>query len=169
MMPSVALFVARSAVTAWVGAALLFVVVGVNEVVHGGFSSEIRDQLVVIRFPWFYRFGFGLIGAALLGTLCAAGHDEMPARRRWVAAGLLFAAVAVMTAEYFAVYLRLAALVTPPGKPRTVEFMTYHRASMWVNFADLALCLLAAGLLNWPARRAGGASQLDSASATSVR
>jgi hypothetical protein len=149
-MHRASLFLARTAVTAWVGAAVLFVIVGVSEVVHSGFGSEIRDQLVVLRFPWYYRCGVTLLALGLIGTLGA--RNELPGRRRGIAAALIGTALVVMIAEYFAVYLPLAALVTPPGKPRTPEFMTYHKLSMWVNFAGLALSFVAAALLNWPAK-----------------
>ena len=151
-----ALFLARSAITAWVGAAVLFVVVGVSEVVHSDFSSEIRDQLVVIRFAWFYRFGFTLIAASLIATRLTSTGVDLSARRKFLTAGLLLAALMVMTAEYFAVYVRLAEMVTPPGKPRTPDFLFYHRASMWGNLADLLLCCGAAGALNWPAKPQAG-------------
>jgi hypothetical protein len=151
-MSTFSLFLARTAVTAWVGAAVLFVIVGISEVVHSGFSSDVRDQLVVIRFPWFYRFGFTLITVALIATLLATGRADVSPFRRRLAAAFLAAALLVMTTEYFAVYRPLAELVTPPGKPRTLAFMTYHRASMWVNFADLALCTVAMALLNWPGK-----------------
>jgi hypothetical protein len=149
-MHRIALFLARTAVTAWVGAAVLFVVVGVAEVVYPGFGSEIRDQLVVIRFPWYYRFGIALMGTGFVGTLGAA--SEFPPLRRRIVAGLLATALVVFVAEHFLIYVRLAEMVTPPGQPRTVEFMLYHKLSMWINFADLALCLAATGLLNWPAK-----------------
>ncbi len=148
-MDRLSLFLARTAITAWVGAAVLFVVVGVSEVVHSGFGSEIRDQLVVLRFPWYYRFGVTLLALGLIGALGAKG--ELPSRRRMTAAALIGAALFVMIAEYVTVYLPLAALVTPPGKPRTPEFMTYHKLSMWVNFTGLVLSFVAAALVNWPA------------------
>ncbi len=146
------LFLARTAITAWIGAAVLFVVVGVSEVIHADFSSEIRDQLVVIRFPWFYRFGFALISLSLVCTVLTASGPEFSGRRKLIAAGLLLAALLLMTAEYFLVYVRLAEMVTPPGKPRTQEFQAYHKTSMYANFAGLALCGTAMGLLTWPAK-----------------
>ncbi len=152
-MRSVALFVTRFCITAWIGAAVLFVVVGVSEVVHPGFNSEIRDQLVVIRFPWFYRFGFALNGLALLGAVGTKAGGGFPLWRKRTMITLLVLVLAVMAAEYAAVYLPLAAAVTPPGKPRTPEFIFLHRASMWVNAAGLLLGAIAAGLVNWPASR----------------
>src|SRR4051812_8042377 len=144
------LFLARTAITAWVGAAVLFVVVGISEVIHPGFSSEIRDQLVIIRFPWYYGFGMTLLTAGLMGTL--ASGDELSTNCRILATGLIALALVVMIAEYFAVYIPLADMITPAGKPRPPEFTAYHRASMWINLASLLLSLFATGLLNWPAK-----------------
>lgn len=151
-MRQFALFLARTAITAWVGAAILFVVVGVSEVVYPGFDAEIRDQLVVIRFPWYYRFGITLLAAGLMGTLLMKGGAECSVKRQAMIGALIAAALVVLIVEYFTVYVRLVELVTPPGKPRTSEFMMYHKLSMWVNLGDLALCLAAMGLLNWPAK-----------------
>jgi hypothetical protein len=151
-MRSAALFFARTSIAVWVGAAVLFVVVGISEVVHSSFESDIRDQLVVIRFPWFYRFGITLIALSLLATLAAEPGGDFSRRMKIVTSWLLAAALMLMIAEYFSVYLKLAELVTPPGKPRTPDFIAYHRASMWLNLANLGICTVAMALLNWPAR-----------------
>lgn len=50
---------ARFALSAWVGAAALFVVVGIKEVRGSEFDSVTRDLLVGLRFPSYYTFGFG--------------------------------------------------------------------------------------------------------------
>lgn len=151
MMQRWALFTARTAVTAWVGAAVLFVVVGISEVVHPGFDSMIRDQLVLIRFPWFYRCGFALVIVGLCGTL-AASAAELTARGKKLAATLLFVALLLMVLDYFAVFQPLIGMITPPGRARPSAFMIYHRLSMWVNLAQLLCSFAAAGVLNWPRR-----------------
>lgn len=155
-----ALFTARFAITAWVGAAVLFVVVGISEVVHAGFDSTIRDQLVLIRFPWFYRFGFTLVLVGLCGTM-AASTANLTARGKKLAASLLILALLLMALDYFGVYQPLTNMITPPGKTRPPEFTIYHRMSMWVNLAQLLCCLMAAGLLNWP-QNPGSSSRWDS-------
>ena len=163
-MTQLALFLARTAISAWIGAAVLFVVVGVSEVLHPEFTSEIKDQLVLIRFPWFYRFGFTLLAVCLLATLAVSPGAEFSAKRRILAAWLLAAALVLMAVEYFAVYLPLAQLVTPPGKPRTAEFQAYHKASMAVNLTGLALCGAAMIIINRPAQPAASASRPDNRS-----
>jgi hypothetical protein len=152
MMNSLALCLARFCVAAWVGAAVLFVVVSVREVTSSDFSSEVKDQLAVLRFPAFYACGAATLGIAWLGTLASAGHPQLSRRRRLVAATLLALALGEMAADYRFIYRPLEALVTPPGKPRTPGFVTLHRWSTRVNAVNVGLCLAAAGVLCWPGR-----------------
>jgi hypothetical protein len=152
-MKSLALCLARFCVSAWVGAAVLFVIIAVREVTFPQFTSVVKDQLAVIRFPAYYVTGATLLGAAWLGTLAASGHPHLSRGRRVVAAGLLLLALGEMAVDYVWIYRPLEALVTPAGKPRTSEFATLHRWSTWVNVANVVVCAIAAGVLCWPARR----------------
>jgi hypothetical protein len=153
-MKSLALGLARFCVSAWVGAAVLFVIVAVREVTFPPFTSEVKDQLAVIRFPAYYATGAALLGIAWAGTLIAAGHLQLPRGRCWLAAALLTVALVEMGADYVWIYRPLEALVTPPGKVRTEQFTTLHQWSTRVNAANVALCAVAAGVLCWPVRRA---------------
>ena len=158
-MRSLALMLARLCATAWVGAAALFVVVGVLEVTAPNFTSETKDQLAVLRFPAYYLCGAVLIGVALLSSAAAIGHGQLPRWRGWVATGLLAAALATLGADYILVYKPLERLITPPGKPRTSEFIALHRWSSRVNSVQVGLCAVSAVLLCAPSRRprdAGG-------------
>jgi hypothetical protein len=150
MRQAVGLWLARWTVPAWVGAAVLFVIVGVREVTAGEFDSVIRDRLVLLRFPWFYACGFTLVALGWLGTAMAGGHPQLARRGRWLALGLLTLALVGMTADYLAIYQPLERLVTPPGQPRTEQFATLHRWSTRVNGLNLLLCGVAAGVLTWP-------------------
>lgn len=144
------LWLARLAVSAWVGAATLFVIVGVSEVTTADFDSVIRDRLVVVRFPWYYAAGFTLVAVGTVGTALARGHAQL-SHRRWICAlGLLVLGLAGMTADYVAIYRPLEQMVTPPGKPRMQEFVTLHEWSARVNGVNLLLCAAAAGVLTWP-------------------
>lgn len=145
----------RLAFAGWVGGAVLFVMAGVAEVLHPGFDSMIKDQLVTVRFPLYYAFGAVLIGT---GTLSATGYWFLSGHRlsgwrcsspRWPLL-LAWLGLALMLWDYLTVYLPLAALVTPPGKPRTQEFDHLHHWSMYINTVELLLFALAAVLLNWP-------------------
>lgn len=134
-MRAVAIAWARFATSAWVGAATLFVITTVLEVTEPRLESTVRDLLVTVRFPAFYVTGAVLLGTAWLATLAA---------RRWFSALLLTTVLGLMAGDYVAVYQPLAELVTPPGKPRTEAFQTYHRWSEGLNGAGLLLSLTAA-------------------------
>lgn len=126
---------ARFATSAWVGAASLFVITAVMEVTDSRLESTVRDILVTVRFPAFYAAGAFLLGTAWVATLLA---------RYWLPAFLLTATLGMMAADYVAVYQPLVQLVTPPGKPRTEAFQTYHRWSEGLNGVELLLSLTVA-------------------------
>jgi len=65
-MKSVCLTIARFALAAWVGAALIFVVTAIQEVRYPGFDSETKSAVATIRFPTYYVFGFGLVIVGLV-------------------------------------------------------------------------------------------------------
>ena len=149
-MPHAALFIARFCSSAWLGAATLFVIVGILEVTHGDFDAATKDTLVAIRFPAYYVTGAILVGAAWLGTCLAARDAELTSRRRTVALFSLLAVLAVMALDYRFVYQPLLAMVTPPGVEKAPAFTQYHQASKYVNLLGLTLCLVASVALNWP-------------------
>lgn len=150
-MSHLALLIARFASSAWVGAAVLFVINGVQQATSGQFESMITDQLVVLRFPAYYVMGFCLVGAAWIGTaICGV---QLSFRRRGAVLGLLGLALVVMLFDYLVVYLPLAEMITPPGKPRPQGFQTLHHWSKIVNALDVGLVFLGALLLSWPSRQ----------------
>jgi hypothetical protein len=154
------LAIARLATTAWVGAAALFVVTAVREVMHSGFDSATKDQLALLRFPAYYGFGFVLLALALAGTAGAwkaAGKSRLRIR---LAGGLLGLALALMAADFVAIYRPMAEMITPPGRTHVAEFRPYHRASVWINVIDVGLCGVAAVLLCWP----GGGAEVAAGS-----
>ncbi len=154
-MSRFALLVARFASSAWVGAAVLFVINGVQQATSGQFESMTTDQLVVLRFPAYYVMGFVLVGAAWIGS--AISREQLSFRRRGSILGLFGLALVVMLFDYLVVYLPLAEMITPPGKARPQGFQTLHERSKIMNSIDVGLVLLGALLLNWP-RRVGPAS-----------
>jgi hypothetical protein len=139
-----AIAVARFALSAWVGAAALFVVTGVREVRSPLLDSYTRDVLVGIRFPSYYLFGFSLVGLATLATLTGSWLTPANRGRQFALAFLTVSALALMMADYFAIYLPLVEMITPPGESRPAEFLAYHTASKWVNLVSVSLCALAA-------------------------
>jgi len=151
-MPHAALFVARFCSSAWLGAATLFVIVGIREVTRGGFDAATKDTLVALRFPAYYLTGAFLVGAAWLGTCLAAKQTELSSRRRTVALFSLLAVLTVMVLDYHFVYqpLLVMVMVMPPGVDKTSAFTQYHQASKYVNLLGLTLCFVASVALNWP-------------------
>ena len=149
-MSRFALLIARIASSAWVGAAVLFVINGVRQATSGQFDSMVTDQLVVLRFPAYYVMGFSLVGAAWLSS--AFTGEQFSFRRRGAVLGLFGLALVVMLFDYLVVYLPLAEMITPPGKPRPQEFQTLHHWSKVINSVDVGLVLLGALLVSWPRR-----------------
>jgi hypothetical protein len=149
-MPRAALFVARFCSSAWIGAAVLFVIVGILEVTRGGFDAATKDALVALRFPAFYLTGAVLVGAAWLATCLARDRSELSQRRQVVAVFSLLAVFAVMALDYAFIYQPLLAMVTPPGVEKTTAFKQYHNASKYVNLFGLGLTLVASVSLNLP-------------------
>ncbi len=134
---------ARFCLPAWIGAAVLFVWVGVREVTTPEFTSEIKDRLVTLRFPGYYIAGATLLSCAGAGCLIAlTSRFRRPSIL--VPCLLVLMASGLMVYDYVNIYLPLAALVTPPGKPRTMEFLSLHQWSMRINTLHLVLCLTAA-------------------------
>jgi hypothetical protein len=147
----IGLAVARLASAAWVGAAVLFVITATREVRQPGFDAATKDTLALLRFPAYYACGLILVSAALAGALCGLLGREKGQRRRIVAAAWLLGLVLVlMVADYAAIYLPIVGMITPVGRPRSADFVGYHRASMLINVCDVALCGIAAALLCWP-------------------
>ena len=152
-MSRFALTIARFASAAWVGAAVLFVINGVQQTTSGKFESMTTDQLVVLRFPAYYVMGFVLVGAGFIGS--ALTGEAISFRRRGGLLVLFGLALVTMLFDYLVVYLPLAEMITPPGKARPQGFQTLHRWSMIINSIDLGLVLLGALVACWPRRSTG--------------
>ncbi len=87
------------------------------------------------------------MGTAFCTTLMAGVVLAQKRRRLFCLAGLLFVALAVMVGDYIWVYQPLVEMVTPPGQSRPAEFVTYHKASKWLNALAISLCGIAAMFL----------------------
>lgn len=150
VLPRWGLFLARFCTSAWIGAATLFVIVGITEVTRAGFDSVTKDSLVSVRFPAFYFCGAVLVSIAWLGTFLAGKSTELPTRSRVATLMLLSFVLAAMAVDYVWIYQPLLQMVTPPGQAKPASFGSYHAASKWINLVGLAVCLVAATLVNWP-------------------
>lgn len=148
-MQRVCLTIARVALSAWIGAAALFVVTSIAEQRSTAFGSDVKNVLATLRFPSYYCFGFVLVGLGLAAG--AIGVDRLQNQRRWIAlVGCLVLALLLMLVDYFAVYSPLYAIVTEPSGVRDARFMQLHRWSEQINTIDVTLCLIAAIAVCWP-------------------
>lgn len=154
-MRSAFLTLSRFAVSAWVGAACLFVVTSVQEQISPRIDSATRGYLALLRFPTYYQFGFALVAAAGLFGVAAWGHAAVRGWRMKLSLGLLVLALAGMTVDYVLIYRPLAEMTRNEVEARPAAFHSYHRASMWANTTTVSLCLLAALLINWPDQTSG--------------
>lgn len=135
----------RFLLAAWVGAAALFVITSVAEQTTASFESVTRDQLAVVRFPLYYRFGFASViaafGSSVVAFLTANGTD----RRKWlVVAVIVGISGLLMLADFRMIYQPLEDLITPPGQARTPDFITLHTQSRWANQVHVGLIMFAA-------------------------
>lgn len=146
------LTLARFFLCVWVGGAALFVVTSIAEQRFPGFGQPIKNQLALLRFPWYYRFGFTLLGGTLVAGHFARHHADLAGSARWLVFGLTATALALMAIDYVWVYQPLAELVTPPERAIASEFEGYHQASKWINLTHVGLALVAALVVCRPAR-----------------
>jgi hypothetical protein len=146
------LFCARFCSAAWIGAATLFVIVGVSEV-SGGFDSTTKDQLVALRFPAFYVCGTVLLGLGWLGTWLSGPSTLLPSRRRSIAMIAFAMILGLMAIDYVFIYLPLIGMVTPPGQVKPSGFANYHQASKYINLVELVFCVLIVVMTTWPVRQ----------------
>lgn len=150
-MQRLCLTLARFALSAWIGAAALFVCTSISEQIAPTFDSEIeiKNTLAAIRFPWYYGFGFGLVGAGFVCSLIGIRRTEQ--RGRWVVvAGSLVLTLILMAVDYVAIYSPLREIVTRPSGVRDARFVELHRWSERINTIDITLCLIAAFAVCWP-------------------
>jgi hypothetical protein len=142
------LMLSRLCLSAWVGIASFFVVVLINLRGSPLFSDETKLAHPRVLFPWFYQFEFWLLGIALATGLLA--HHRAIGRngRRRLALALVAVGLLLGAVDYFAVYRPLLLMIEQPTRPP--EFATYHEWSRWLNQANLLMCAVAAGMVQWP-------------------
>jgi hypothetical protein len=155
-MRSFCLMLTRLALAAWVGAALLFVMVSLRPLRSHEIPDEIKPQLTQTLFPGYYRIGFGLLGLAWVTGAVGSTHPGMGRVRRFVLMGLITALVLLMIADWGWIYTPLANMMQHEiheHEARAGVFHTYHLASRWINSVGMVLTLVAASVAAWPVRR----------------
>ena len=128
----------------------MFVLITVGLTRSPEVESDMRMQLSLIRFPYYYALEFGLLGTALVAGFFARKHGELGTIRSLLGLGLVALALAGAIADYFLVYLPLAKMMAD----RTLDeaFHSLHEASKHGNSAIVAVVLIAAIVVNWPSR-----------------
>jgi len=149
-MTNFCLMVSRYSLTAWVGAAVLFVVTAVQEATSDQFDSPTLSNLALVRFPAYYLFGFVLIALALFFGCLARNHADVGRRRMRFCLILVALALLMMLADYFWIYSPMRDMLAVPTEARPARFVDLHQASKYVNAVQIGICLLAAAMLNWP-------------------
>lgn len=146
------LTIARFCLSAWVGAAALFVVNGIRLATAPQFDATARNHFAAIRFPSYYLFGFALVAAAAASLFAARRGTALSRTRLLLAAGLATLSAVVMLGDYLLVYLPLQEMITPASAPRPARFVQLHRISEWINVTHVGFAFLASLLANWPLR-----------------
>lgn len=141
-------FLLRLSLAAWVGAAVLFVLTSVAEQISPDFSARTKNQLALVRFPFYYACGFGCLGTAVIAAVTCC---RIQPRRRinQVVLGLTVAALLVMLADSVFVYSPLAEMMSDPvaaveTAPRDDRFHAYHNWSKYINAVGVMLAGAAA-------------------------
>ena len=143
--------IARFALSAWIGAAALFVCTSISEQIAPTFGSDVKNTLAAIRFPWYYGFGFGLVGIGFVGSMIGVRRAEQ--RHRWaVVVTSLVLALTLMAVDYVLIYTPLHEIVTSPTAVRDARFDELHRWSERINSIDIVLCMIAALAVCWPTK-----------------
>lgn len=155
-MNHVLLFLARVSPTLWLGAATLFVIVGVREVTSEAFNSTVRDQLVAIRFPAYYIAGGLLQILTLAGIALVDLPDELPRSRRLIVLFTSIGLLVLLAIDFCWVYLPLLNEISPPGMTRSDTFYFLHRLSTLLNGMNWLGTAFIMVLMNWPFDRPSG-------------
>jgi len=145
------LLVWRLCTAGWSGAASLFVLITVQEILSAKFESIVLDQLVLIRFPLYYAFSLSMLGLAAV----SAGLYCVLIDRSWrclTCAALSATAFLVLTGDYLLVYSQLVEMLTPLGSPRPHTFPFYHQLTEALNGIALLLNLAATIMVCLPVR-----------------
>lgn len=135
--------VLRFSLSAWVGAATLFVVTGVREVTMTDFDATTKNVLAATRFPAYYAFGFTLVASAAVsaGILLLTSQDAR--RRKMTVLMLAVVSLVVMGLDYRFIYQPLETMMLEPDGRLDPEFFTYHQWSKYINCLSVGACLIA--------------------------
>ena len=115
---------------AWAGAAALFVLITVGLTRSPEVESDMRMQLSLIRFPYYYALEFGLLGTALVAGFFARKHGELGTIRSLLGLGLValalagaiaVALLATLGTVLVAIERLLPSFLDPLATPRSIQ------------------------------------------------
>lgn len=152
-MQSFNLVLIRFCLSAWVGAAVIFVINGVQDVTFQPFGSLTRDQLITLHFPVYYTIAWVLLTGSFLSSLMLRTKNLWSRKKANLITALIMLILAISVVDYFWIYTPLESMITPPGSPRPAQFHHYHQASKYINSVNILLALIAAISVNGPAFR----------------
>lgn len=143
------LTVLRLVLPAWIGAATLFAINASAEQRHP-FDSATKNQLALLRFPDYYRFGFISVSAAILITVVLLCFRTNTRKRLAIVMALLVGVIALMLWDFYFIYRPLHDMISDPTLPKPSTWVRLHATSMIINLSHVSLCLIASVVLCWP-------------------
>ena len=148
---------ARFSLTAWIGAASMFVLLTVLEILSGQFNSIILDQLVLTRFPIFYSVTLVLLAMSwicgVVSWRLSISQNRTVRKKAKLFTILVSVSIIILVSDYFWVYKELEQMLIPLGSPRPQEFPFYHKLTESLNSAALLINLVASFVINWPIKQ----------------
>lgn len=143
------LTVLRFVLPAWIGAATLFAINASAEQRHP-FDSGTKNQLALLRFPDYYRFGFISVISAILITGVLVCFPTKMRQRLVIALVVLTATIALMLWDFHFIYGPLHEMILDPTQPKPSTWVRLHATSMIINLVHVSLCLVASIVVCWP-------------------
>ncbi|MDB4638033.1 MAG: hypothetical protein P8M30_20855 [Planctomycetaceae bacterium] len=147
-MSNFCLALCRFCLSAWLGAAALFVTAGVAEIQSNKFDSATVNDLVAARFPHYYNFGFSLVILALVGSVLARKNPAWSEKRSSGVACIMLFVFMLMLVDYMTVFLPLLKMMSKPTL--SGDFYESHQASKYLNLVELNFVFIAAWVACWP-------------------
>ncbi|MBL4883455.1 MAG: hypothetical protein JKY95_02825 [Planctomycetaceae bacterium] len=140
------LCLARFSITVWFGAAVMFVVLTVAEILSGQFNSIVLDQLILTRFPIYYLFTFVLLATSWISGVFYWRLSAL--RRAKLFTILVSISLIILISDYIWVYKPLEDMLTPAGSARSQEFPFYHKLTEALNTVAMLINLTASIVIN---------------------
>ena len=147
-MSNFCLALCRFCLSAWLGAAALFVTAGVAEIKSNKFDAATINELVVARFPHYYNFGFTLVGIACVTSFLCLKNPGWSKRRSVITGATSLLALMIMLVDYYQIFLPLMEMMK--ADTLNADFEPYHNASKNINMLSLSILLVSAWVACWP-------------------